>query len=90
MINTSSGTKWPSNDLPSGALLPDEKYRSYGYASDSAENTMSTGTGIQLYKEVKGNLDTRYVSGTTTGKVAKSAEDTELTQYDGTVLYGLW
>ncbi|MFW6680136.1 doubled motif LPXTG anchor domain-containing protein [Lacrimispora sp. AGF001] len=89
MINTSSGTKWPSNDLPSGALLPDEKYRSYGYASDSAENTMSTGTGIQLYKEVKGNLDTRYVSGTTTGKVAKSAEDTELTQYDGTVLYRL-
>ncbi|MBE5980298.1 MAG: doubled motif LPXTG anchor domain-containing protein [Paenibacillaceae bacterium] len=89
MISTSSGTKWPSNDLPSGALLPDEKYRSYGYASDSAENTMSTGTGIQLYKEVKGNLDTRYVSGTTTGKVAKSAEDTELTQYDGTVLYRL-
>ena len=89
MINTSSGTKWPSSDLPAGALLPDEKYRSYGYASDSAENTMSTGTGIQLYKEVKGNLDSRYVSGTTAGKVAKTAEDTELTQYDGTVLYRL-
>ena len=89
MIQTSSGTKWPSRDLPASAMLSDEKYRTYGYASDSAENTMSTGTGIQLYKEVKGNLDTRFVSGTTAGKVAKSAEDTELTKYDGTVLYRL-
>ncbi|MDW2800467.1 doubled motif LPXTG anchor domain-containing protein [Clostridium boliviensis] len=89
MIQTSSGIKWPSNDLPAAALLPDENYRSYGYVSDSAENTMSTGTGIQLYKEVKGNLDTRFVSGTTAGKVAKSAEDTDLTKYDGSVLYRL-
>lgn len=89
MIQTSSGIKWPSNDLPAAALLPDENYRSYGYVSDSAENTMSTGTGIQLYKEVKGNLDTRFVSGSTAGKVAKSADDTDLTKYDGSVLYRL-
>jgi len=89
MIKTDSGSKWPSADLPKDVQLPDEKYRDYGYASDSAENTMSTGTGLVLYKEVKGNLDTRFVSGTTVGKVAKSADDTELTNYDGTVLYRL-
>lgn len=89
MIETSTGSKWPSADLPGEVQLADEKYRTYGYASDSAENTMSTGTGLLLYKEVKGNLDTRFVSGMTVGKVAKSAEDTELTSYDGTVLFRL-
>lgn len=88
-IPTQTGSKWPSADLPKEALLADEKYRAFGYASDSAENTMSTGTGLLLYKEVKGNLDTRFVSGTTAGKVAKSAEDGDLTNYDGTVLYRL-
>ncbi|WP_124067234.1 doubled motif LPXTG anchor domain-containing protein [Clostridium sp. E02] len=88
-IETSTGNKWPSEDLPKAVTLSDEKYRSYGYASDSAENTMSTGTGIHLFKEVKGNLDTRFVSGTTVGKVAKSADDTDLNYQDGTVLYRL-
>ena len=88
-IKTDSGIKWPSADLPKDVQLPDEDYRYYGYASDSAENTMSTGTGLVLYKEVKGNLDTRFVSGTTVGKVAKSADDTDLTDDDGTVLYRL-
>ncbi len=88
-IETLTGSKWPSADLPKEVQLPDEKYRTYGYASDSAENTMSTGTGLVLYKEVKGNLDTRYVSGTTVGKAAKTAEDTDLTNYDGSVLYRL-
>ncbi|WP_077612821.1 doubled motif LPXTG anchor domain-containing protein [Clostridium sp. Marseille-P2415] len=89
MIETLTGSKWPSADLPKDVQLPDEKYRTYGYASDSAENTMSTGTGLILHKEVKGNLDTRFVSGTTVGKVAKSAEDGDMTDYDGTVLYRL-
>ena len=89
MIKTDSGSKWPSADLPKDVQLPDEKYLNYGYASDSAENTMRTGTGLVLYKEVKGNLDTRFVSGTTVGKVAKSAEDTDLTDSDGSVLYRL-
>jgi uncharacterized surface anchored protein len=89
MIKTDSGSKWPSADLPKDVQLPDEKYHGYGYASDSAENTMSTGTGLVLHKEVKGNLDTRFVSGTTVGKVAKIAENTEPTDYDGTVLYRL-
>jgi uncharacterized surface anchored protein len=89
MIKTDSGSRWPSPDLPKGVLLPDEKYRGYGYASDSAENTMSTGTGLVLHKEVKGNLDTRYVSGTTVGTVEKSADDTDLTSSNGSVLYRL-
>jgi uncharacterized surface anchored protein len=89
MIKTDSGSKWPSPDLPKDVKLPDEKYRSYGYASDSAENTMSTGTGLVLHKEVKGNLDTRFVSGTTVGTVGKSADDTDLTNSDGSVLYRL-
>ncbi|ADL06780.1 doubled motif LPXTG anchor domain-containing protein [Lacrimispora saccharolytica] len=89
MIKTDSGSKWPSADLPKDVQLPDEKYRSYGYASDSAQNTMSTGSGLLLHKAVKGNLDTRFVSGTTVGKVAKSAEDTGLTKHDGSVLYRL-
>uniref|UniRef100_UPI0006D00F4B hypothetical protein n=1 Tax=Clostridium sp. NkU-1 TaxID=1095009 RepID=UPI0006D00F4B len=89
MLKTDSGSKWPSADLPKDVQLPDEKYRGYGYASDSAENTMSTGTGIVLHKEVKGNLDTRFVSGTTVGKVEKSGDDTELADKDGTVLYRL-
>jgi uncharacterized surface anchored protein len=89
-IDPQSGGRWPSPDLPDNAQLPDEKYRTYGYASDSAENTMSTGNGLLLYKEVKGNLDTRYVSGTTIGKVAKSPGDTNLTNpYDGLVRYRL-
>ena len=89
MINTDSGDQWPSNDLSPFVLLPDERYRSYGYASNSARSTMRTGTGITLYKEVRGNLDPRYVSGTTSGRVAKSADDTELTKSDGSVLYKL-
>ena len=89
MLKTDSGSKWPSADLPKDVQLPDEKYRAYGYASDSAENTMSTGTGIVLHKEVKGNLDTRFVSGTTVGKVEKSGADTDLADKDGTVLYRL-
>lgn len=87
MIKTDSGSKWPSPDLPKGVQLPNEKYRGYGYASDSAENTMSIGTGLVLHKEVKGNLDTRYVSGTTVGTVEKSADDSD--HSDGSVFYRL-
>lgn len=83
------GDQWPSNDLSPLVLLPDERYRSFGYASNAARSTMKTGTGIMPFKEVKGNLDDRYVSGTTAGRVAKSAEDTELTNSDGSVLYRL-
>ncbi len=89
MIETKTGNQWPSADLPNGVLLPDEKYRTYGYVSDSAENSMSTGTGLLLYKEVKGNLDTRYVSGTTAGRVAKTIDGGGDTTYDGSVLYRL-
>jgi uncharacterized surface anchored protein len=89
MVETNSGDQWPSADLPSGVLLPEEKYRSYGYVSDSAENFMSTGTGLRLFKEVKGNLDTRFVSGTTAGRTAKTIDGDGDTSYDGSVLYRL-
>lgn len=89
MVETNSGDQWPSADLPGGVLLPDEKYRSYGYVSDSAENFMSTGSGLIPYKEVKGNLDTRFVSGTTVGRTAKSMDGDGDSSYDGSVLYRL-
>lgn len=89
-ITGSSGPAWPSADLPEEAILPEEKLRSYGYASDSAENYTNSGTGLRLHKEVKGNLDSRYVSGSTVGKVAKSASDTDVEEtYDGNVHYRL-
>lgn len=89
MVETNSGDQWPSADLPGGVLLPDEKYRSYGYVSDSAENFMSTGTGLRLFKEVKGNLDTRFVSGTTAGRTAKTIDGDGDSSNDGSVLYRL-
>ena len=89
MIETKTGDQWPSADLPDGVLLPDEKYRNYGYVSDSAENSMNTGTGLLLYKEVMGNLDTRFVSGTTAGRVAKTIDGAGDTSYDGSVRYRL-
>ena len=89
MIETKTGNQWPSPDLPSEVVLPDEIYRNYGYVSDSAENYMETDNGLLLYKEVKGNLDTRYVSGTTVGRVAKTAGGEQDPQRDGSVQYRL-
>lgn len=83
---------WPSGNLRDVSEAVEESYGHYAYILSSAAATMSLSNSLYVYKEVKGNEDSSYQTGTSTVTMITQDEvgpDGQLPEDNGQVWFRL-